>query len=116
MSYETIPKDYPIVCTEAEIVETIKKFQESIKSNSGVTPIVQRASAVIQLGQMELAARLSRKHSVITEKLKIAVTKFDKSSGIYSKKLIGLTRWLIALTVVMLIAIGIQIYFQIVFS
>jgi len=106
----SIQNNYPIGCSDEEIYATIKEYQEAIKGNPGTTVIVQRATAIIQIGEAELAVRLSREHSKITRELKTTIVKFDKKSSQYSKKLISLTEWLILFTIVMIIAIGFQIY------
>ena len=81
----SIPNNYPVGCSDEQIYETIKTYQESIKSNHSVTVIVQRAAAIIQIGEAELATRLSRKHGEITQELKGAVNDLRKDIGSYNE-------------------------------
>lgn len=106
----SIPNNYPVGCSDEEIYTTIKAYQEAIKNNQDVTVIVQRAAAIIQIGEAELSTRLSRKHSEITQELKSVITKFDTKSSQYSDRLILLTKWLIALAIITIIAMCFQIY------
>ncbi len=50
---------------------------------------------------------------IILALIRVVLEKFNINSNKYSKKLIRLTKWLIVLSVVMLLAIIVQIYFQI---
>lgn len=106
----SIPNNYPAGCSEEEIYNTIKQYQEAIQKNQSVTVIVQRAAAIIQIGEIELAVRLAKKHREITQELKGSVDSLKEDISSYNKAATNESRKMRNLTVFLGIITLVQLF------